>query len=696
MDRIINLLQDGNYNINEISTRLGMSTKEILKILNNLEDDLIVYVNRKNKYGLIEKSKYELGTVLYIEDGDGYVLLDNGNQVSIPKKDMHNARVNDTVCIEITNKNKDDMQGRVLKIKKTNERYVGEIVLKYNNVFIYPDQNIKYQIKYLGDSTKLLGGYKVLFELDEKITEYTYSARIIEILGHKDDPNTEMVAVLKKHNVETEFSEDVLNQASKIDLTLKKSDIDYILSHGEDLRDENIFTIDGDDTKDLDDAVSIKKIGDYYNLKVSIANVSYYVKPDSLIFNDAMKRGTSIYIPGSNVPMLPRELSNGICSLNPNVDRIALTFDMLIDNEGNIVEYGIYDSIIRSRKQMTYENVNKILEEGIVPLGYEEFVEDLNLMKELHLILRKKKIDRGFIDFDLNENKVVLAPSGKVKEIVVRERKIAERLIEDFMVQTGELASKFLDDENILHVYRVHGYPSEERIMRAKKILELLNCDSDRLNNPTSKNIQLLLDSLKEKKNYLLIAREVLKCMQTAIYSTKNEGHYALCTSSICQVTSPIRRAGDLINHILIRDNIYSTGVGGLNIKKLSYLSNNCSKTERNADLCEKESKNIKICEYMANHIGEEYEGVITYVNKEQICVEIENQIEGYIDIETINDKLRYNEETLSLTSITGIRYMLGTRIGVEVSGIDYANKKVYFKEVKKVSKKVKSKKLYS
>lgn len=696
MERIINLLQDGNYNINEISSKLGLTPKEVEKILKDLEDNLIVYVNRKNKYGLIERSKYRIGTVLSIYEGDGYIILDNDEYVTISQKNMHCAKVNDIVCVEIINKNKENLEGKVLKIKKVNERYTGEVVFKNNSMYIKPDNNIKYSIKYLGDSSKLLDGYKVLFELDEKISNYVYNARIVEVLGHKDDPKTEMITILKKHNVETEFPEDVQKQADNISLELGKFDIDQVLKHGEDLRDENTVTIDGDDSKDLDDAISIKKIGDYYNLKVSIANVSYYVRPDTPIFNDALKRGTSIYIPGSNVPMLPRELSNGICSLNPNVDRIALTFDMLIDCEGNVLTYSIYDSIIRSRKQMTYKNVNKILEDNIIPSGYEDFVSDLNLMKELHLILRKKKIDRGFIDFEINENNVILEDSGKVKEVTTRKRGIAEKIIEDFMVQTGELASQFLDEENLIHIYRVHGYPSEERLMHAKKILELLNHDSNRLNEPTSKNIQLLLDSLKKEKNYLLLAKEILKCMQTAIYSTTNEGHYALCTPSICQVTSPIRRAGDLLNHILIRNNIYSTGLGSINLKKLSYYATNCSKTERNADLCENECKNIKICEYMSKHINEEYEGIITSINRNEICVEIENQIEGYIDIETMNEKLRYNEEMLSLTSITGIRYMLGSKIKVEVVGIDYANRKVCFKESKKVSKKTKTKKLYS
>ena len=674
-EEILKILNNGSaLTLNDIANKLKTNdTRKVSKVLDDLVDNLEVYITRKNKYTLFQNCKLRKGSLMIKNDSTGIVTLEDYEQVYITQRDLHGAKDGDIVAIEITNKKGSELYGRVVKIKKRdNKRIVGELVLKKDYAYIRPDTKENFSIFYDGPTVNLVDGMKVIVELTDKLNQNTYDSRIIEVIGHKDDPNIDMLSLLRLHNINIDFPNEVLKEIEEIPNEVTEEEIIECLNRGgEDLRDERTVTIDGDDTKDFDDAITIKKIGNLYDLKVSIANVSNYVKVDTNMFTDAIRRGTSVYIPGSSIPMLPRKLSNGICSLNPNVDRLALTFEMLIDLEGNVVDFSIYDSIINSKMRMTYSNVNKILEEGIVPEGYEEYLPDLKIMEELHKILRKKKIDRGYIDFEIDENNIHLDKDGKPVDITYEKRGTAEKIIEDFMVQTGESASHYLDSiETDTHIYRIHGEPNEEKVEKLRNYLTLLGCNTDRLNNLSPKNMQLLLEQLKSRKEYLIIARELLKCMQKAIYSTKNIGHFASASPSTCQVTSPIRRAGDLVNHILIRENIYHTGVGSINDKMLSYMANHASVTERNAASCEMKAKKMKAAEYMLEHVGEEFEGMITHVNANGMYVELPNLIEGFIDINSLNGSFKYYEERFAIISKSlNKRYFLGDKIKVVVKG---------------------------
>lgn len=674
-EEILKILNNGSaLTLNDIANKLKTNdTRKVSKVLDDLVDNLEVYITRKNKYTLFQNCKLRKGSLMIKNDSTGIVTLEDYEQVYITQRDLHGAKDGDIVAIEITNKKGSELYGRVIKIKKRdNKRIVGELVLKKDYAYIRPDTKENFSIFYDGPTVNLVDGMKVIVELTDKLNQNTYDSRIIEVIGHKDDPNIDMLSLLRLHNINIDFPNEVLKEIEEIPNEVTEEEIIECLNRGgEDLRDERTVTIDGDDTKDFDDAITIKKIGNLYDLKVSIANVSNYVKVDTNMFTDAIRRGTSVYIPGSSIPMLPRKLSNGICSLNPNVDRLALTFEMLIDLEGNVVDFSIYDSIINSKMRMTYSNVNKILEEGIVPEGYEEYLPDLKIMEELHKILRKKKIDRGYIDFEIDENNIHLDKDGKPVDITYEKRGTAEKIIEDFMVQTGESASHYLDSiETDTHIYRIHGEPNEEKVEKLRNYLTLLGCNTDRLNNLSPKNMQLLLEQLKSRKEYLIIARELLKCMQKAIYSTKNIGHFASASPSTCQVTSPIRRAGDLVNHILIRENIYHTGVGSINDKMLSYMANHASVTERNAASCEMKAKKMKAAEYMLEHVGEEFEGMITHVNANGMYVELPNLIEGFIDINSLNGSFKYYEERFAIISKSlNKRYFLGDKIKVVVKG---------------------------
>lgn len=694
---VLNILSDGrSLTLNEISTKSGINNLEkTKKILDSLVDELEVFVTRKNKYSIFSNSKMLKGKVNLLKDGSGYVILDDYEKVYVSKRDLHCAKDDDIVAIEIVSNKQNGKTGRVVLIKKRdNKRVIGEVVVKNDIVYIKPDTKEDYYINYYGNKDNLVNGLKVVVELTNKVNDKIYACDIVEIIGHKDDPNVDILSVIKKYNIVIDFPEEVLKDAEEINDEVIEEDIQECLSHGgKDLRSELTFTIDGDDTKDFDDAITIKKENDTYNLKVSIANVSLYAGVDSNIFNEAMRRGTSVYLANSSIPMLPRKLSNGICSLNPGVDRMALTFDMTFDLEGNIIDFQIYDSIINSKKRMTYSEVNKILEDGLYIDGYNDFINELTISKELSELIRKNKMDRGYIDFEIEEAKIKVDEKGKATDIKRYDRGISEKIIEDFMVITGEYTSMFLDDiAKDKHIYRVHDLPREEKIYRLKMYLDLLKCKTDRLDELSAKNMQLLLSQVKDRKQYLIIARELLKCMQKAYYSTKNIGHFALAIPSDCQITSPIRRAGDLVNHVLVRDAIYSTGVGSLTKNKMDFLALNASRTERNAASCEAEVNKMKMAEYMFSHIGKEYQGMITHICKNGFYVELPNLVEGFVDIKSlVDDKYIYNEEKFSLIGKNKHkRYFLGDKVDIIVKGVNISERIIDFEVKEKEKSKVK------
>ena len=434
-----------------------------------------------------------------------------------------------------------------------------------------------------------------------------------------------------------------------------------------------IFTIDGDDTKDIDDALSIKVLNNgNYEVGVHIANVSHYVKPNTKLFANATERGTSVYIPGASIPMLPRELSNGICSLNPNVERLALSFIMELDKSGKVVNFKTHESIIKSNIQMTYKKVNQILENKEIPEGYEDYVTTLKLLNRVALKIRSNRIKKGAIDFDMNENKIILDENGKAVDVVLRTRGAGEKLIEDYMVLTGEQCSIYLDKQNEpTHVYRNHETPNFTKI---GKFISYLNQLGYKKLTACVKElkpieIQTLLDNLKDAPEYEILKRELLKCMTKAIYEANNKGHFALGLDTYCQTTSPIRRAGDLVNHVLIKENIYGNQKVTME-KSVSELATTASSKERAAAECEKACVKLKTAEYMMDHIGEEFEGTITSMARWGMYVELPNLIEGLINIKSMKDD-NYTldvEKQMMVGRTTKRAYKLGDKVTIRVA----------------------------
>ena len=451
-----------------------------------------------------------------------------------------------------------------------------------------------------------------------------------------------------------------------------------------DLTDVTIFTIDGDDTKDIDDAVSIKKEDGYYILGVHIADVTNYVKEGSPLFESAYEKGTSSYLADTVLPMLPHELSNGICSLNEGVDRLTIRCVMKIDTRGKIVDHDIFPSVINSKKKMTYKNVNKIIMEDIIPEGYENFADDLKLMHELAQILRKEKINRGYIDFDLDEAKIIQDENGKAIDVVKRQQLDGEKLIEDFMIAANETVATHIYNMDLPFVYRIHGKPNPEKIEDFVNFVKLLGYKLDvSTEDITPKKMQDILDSLHEKKEFEILSDMLLRSMKKAVYSSNNIGHFGLASKIYTHFTSPIRRFPDLMVHTLLHKYLFENMVNMPTIRYYeNYLPDACehaSKKEVDAQSAEREVLDMKMAEYMESHIGQEYTGIISGVTNFGLFVKLPNLIEGLVHISTLKGFCTYVPNLLSLVSDGKIRYSLGQQVKVRVTGASKENSTIDF-----------------
>ena len=459
-----------------------------------------------------------------------------------------------------------------------------------------------------------------------------------------------------------------------------------------DLRNEEIFTIDGDDTKDIDDAISIKKLPNgNYELGVHIADVSYYVREGSPLDNEAMERGTSVYLVDRVIPMLPHELSNGICSLNPDVDRLAMSCVMEFDGEGRQVNYEIFPSVIRSRIQMTYKKVNSILEKNILPDGYEPYEKSLRLMGELSKILRKAKVKRGYIDFGVDEAKILVDEKCVPTDIVLRDRGVGENMIEDFMIAANECVATHIYFMNLPFIYRVHEYPKEEKIRSFLGFVSSLGYTiTGNVKDVKPTTIQMILEQLREKPEFKILSSLMLRSMQKAVYKPENLGHYGLASTCYTHFTSPIRRYPDLTVHRLLRTYLFEgkMDMGTLRKweEKLVYISEQSSSRERASIDCEREVEDMKMAEYMEQHIGEHFVGMVSSVTSFGMFVELDNLIEGLVPLRDMNDFFHYDEEHMTLTGEkTHVKYRIGDKVEIKVVKASKEERTIDFEVIKKI-----------
>lgn len=690
-EKILELLKQEKkaLDIFEIEEELKLNKTELtilMKTLNKLEEELKIYRTKKNNYMLFTNSNLKIGKMLMTTKGYGFVDIGTNEDVFIPVDSINKAIHNDTVVVEITSKGLEKPEGRIVKIVDRNlNNMVGEVYYKQGKPFVdLDDKKIKIQVAIDPKKTKgAMPGHKVIVKITNKLQNNNYKGEIIKILGHKNDPGVDILSIVAKYEIKTEYDEKVMQQADSLPTEVleqeKKNRID--------LTDQMIFTIDGDDTKDIDDAISYKKLTNgNHELGVHIADVSHYVTEDSPLDKEAYERGTSVYLADRVIPMLPHKLSNGICSLNPEVERLATSCVMEINEQGNIINYNIFKSIIKSRKQMTYKNVNKILEENIIPEGYEPYAETLRQMGNLAKILRKNKINRGYIDFEIDESKIIVDEHGKAIDVKLRERGAGEKLIEDFMIAANESVATYINNMDLPFVYRIHGEPSEEKIDNFIKFISILGYKiNTNRKEITPKNMQLMLEQLKNKKEYPILSSILLRSMQKAVYDKNNIGHFGLASKCYTHFTSPIRRYPDLIVHRLLNEYIFLSHIDEPTVDKYDYklkdITQHSSERERASVDCEREVDDMKKAEYMMDHIGEEYEGMISSVMPFGMFIELPNLIEGLVHIDDLEgDQYTYNEDTFSIVGRNNKRgFRMGDKVKIVVKSANKENKTIDF-----------------
>ena len=701
--KILQLLKDENYKPmkpKEIAMLMRVPKNEyndFLNVLGNLELNLKIQKNRKNQYRIVEKVYYD-GIYRKHSKGFGFVKIESDeDEIYISKDNSLNALNGDRVLIEIVEeKNKlKKAEGRIVKILKHEKNTVVGIFQNNKNFgFVVPDDknfgtDIFISKKNFG---KARNNHKVLVQ----ITKYPQKGKkaegkIIEVLGNVNEAGVDMLSLIKENNLPARFPEQVVQEAIKCGNKIDETDI----KNRVDLRGQNIFTIDGEDAKDLDDAVRVIKLENgNYKLDVHIADVSYYVKPNSLLDQEALIRGTSIYMLARVIPMLPRELSNGICSLNAGEDRFTLSCSMEINEKGDVISTEIYKAVINVTERMSYTDVQKILDNSDeeVVNKYKKYIKDFKLMEELALILKNKRLDKGYLNLEIPESKIELDIDGRVVNIKKYETSFANEIIEQFMLTANEqIAEKFywLDAP---FIYRVHEKPDYEKVQELNKFLInfglMIKANKD---NIYPKEFAKILDQVKGKEEEKVVSNLVLRTLKIARYEEINEGHFGIASKYYCHFTSPIRRYPDLFIHRVIskylEENYDVDEKFILEYKEQAKdRAKRASEREKIATKVERDSEALKKAEFMENKIGEEYDGIISSVTSFGIFVELDNTVEGLIRFDDLgNEYFIYDEEKKRLIGEkTNKIYKIGDKVRIRVKDANKLLRTVDFELVSK------------
>ena len=688
-EKILEFIKSTNtvYNVKSLYKEFG--SKDLVRnVLDNLEQNGDIVITANGKVLDFLKSGLKKGKFIANKKGYGFVEFDKEEEdIYIPKESVLNAIDGDIVVIEVAKVNKGEKPyGRIFKVIKRNKDYlVGEIVIENDNYYVLPDNDI-YKFKVLipkEETNSLVEGMKVLVKVIDNKNSNIYHGSIEKVIGHKDDPLIDVLAVAYDNGFYLEDSIEVKKQLEQIPSIVTEEEI----VNRKDLREEEIFTIDGSDTKDIDDAISIKKEANgNYILGVHIADVTYYFKENSPLDNSAYDKATSVYLTNYVLPMLPHQLSNGICSLNEGVDRLTITCEVKFDNNANIIDYDIYESVINSKKKMTYESVNRLLEENIVDEGYEDYVSSLKLMNELSSKIRKNKVKRGYIEFLSDEIKIIVDEYGIPIDIHQKEQKTGEKLIEDFMIVANESVATRIKDMGLPNIYRIHEKPKIEKI---KEFLGYVTSLGYKLTGDFSKlepkDIQNMLEQLKDKKEFAILSDMLLRCMQKAIYSNENIGHFGLASPCYTHFTSPIRRYPDEIVHRLLRKYLFKHDYSNESMdnleSKIAMQAEHSSIMERKAVECEREVNDMKMAEYMESHIGEEFDGTIVGVKNFGMFVKLTNLVEGAVSIRDLGNYFTYDEKGHTLRGGNKI-YKLGDSVRIRVKAASKAARRIDFEIV--------------
>ena len=691
---VYNLICDDMYvpmKIKELAIVLNVKKEErpeLEQILNELLAEGKVSLSKRGKYTKSEE-KQVVGTFTAHAKGFGFVTVEGEEEdIFIPESKVGDALHMDTVQVVVspvaTGRRKEGVIVKVL------ERGMKQLVCTYeqskNFGFAVPDNPRFGQDIFipLEKSKGAVKGHKVVVE----ITKYAKpgkspEGKVVEILGHINDPGTDILSIVRAYDLPVEFSEKIMHQVENVAKEVSTAD----MAGRMDLRDVVMVTIDGEDAKDLDDAVSVTMNGENYVLGVHIADVTNYVQEKSALDVEALKRGTSVYLVDRVIPMLPHALSNGICSLNAGENRLALSCIMTINPKGEVIDHTIAETVIKVNTRMSYTSVKKILEDKDEEetTKYKELVPMFELMRDLAAILRKKRMTRGSIDFDFPETKVILDASGKPTEIKPYDRNVATKIIEDFMLIANETVAADYFWQELPFVYRTHDNPDSEKMQKLSAFINnfgyMIHISRDEVH---PKELQKLLMKIEGSPEEALISRLTLRSMKQARYTTVNSGHFGLAANYYCHFTSPIRRYPDLQIHRIIKENLR----GRMNEKRIKHyeeilndVAKQSSEMERRAEEAERETVKLKKVEYMEDHIGEVFEGVISGVMEWGIFVELPNTVEGLVRVADMEDDFyHFIEETYEMIGErTGKSYKLGQKVKVCVEGTDRVTRTIDF-----------------
>ena len=684
------VLSEYEFTFQEILQLLEWSQKKrkmYKQLLNAWEESGEIYLKRNGKYTLPEKEGFVKGEISISSGNFGFLDINGQASVFIPGTYLNTAMNGDTVLVRILKESSDNKkrEGEVYKvIKRNRDVIVGIFEHNLSFGFVRPRNSPKdiYIPKKLikGAKTGDLVAVKVDFWGDD---ERKPEGGIVSILGSPKDTEALISSLLLNEGIEEKFPNEVLQELDKID-----EDFSDELENRKDLRHLDIITIDGSDAKDLDDAVYVEKTEDGYKLFVSIADVSYYVRENTELDTEALKRGNSIYLVDRVIPMLPRKLSNNLCSLNPNEDKLTFTVEMDLDKRGKVIKNDFYKSVIKSKYRMTYENVNIILEKDEESEEYRNLYdkyrkidEMLKNMLELSKIIRSNKKRRGSIDFELPEIKVVLDENKAVKDIVLRSRGEAERIIEDFMVIANETVAEKLFWEEIPAIYRVHEDPDKAKVQALNETLIKFGYSLKGLEEIHPGKFQNIIERTTGLPEGYLIHKLILRAMQRARYANKNLGHFGLASKYYLHFTSPIRRYSDLIVHRMLGRSIEKfmsekeKAKYGANFEA---IASSISRTERVADKLEEDSVKIKLIEYMQDKIGQVYVARLSGMNKNKIFMELENHIEVVYNVTTARDNFIYDEENFKIVDKRNNEsYTMGSTMKVSIVSASYAKMEI-------------------
>ncbi|WP_256993213.1 ribonuclease R [Enterococcus hirae] len=695
-----------SFSMEEIAQGLGLQKSEDFKLLvqtiAQMEREQSVVFTKKGKVKLPLKPVLIEGTFRANERGFGFVTIDpEEDDIYIPKEATGYAMDGDTVAIDIIKTADTAMdrgaEGKVVEIRKrATTQLAGEFVAYTEEeisetdlygVVIPKDKKLnQFKVYAAAEGIRPVDGSIVMVELThypEKNYATSLEGIVKQVIGHKNDPGMDILSIVVSNGIPTKFPDDVLAEADQVPDMINEKD----LVGRRDLREQLIVTIDGEDAKDLDDAVTVKKLanGNYF-LGVHIADVSNYVTEGSQLDREAYERGTSVYLTDRVIPMIPQRLSNGICSLNPHVPRLTMSCEMEIDPNGQVVSHDIFPSVIQTTERMTYTAVNQISEEQDeqVMERYQQLVPMFQEMQELHQILEEMRIRRGAISFEDREAKILVEPDGQPTDILLRSRGVGERLIESFMLAANETVAEHFNKRNFPFIYRIHEQPKEEKMQRFFDFASALGIVVRGTKGTiTPKDLQKVIENVEDKPESAVINTMLLRSMQQARYSEDNFGHYGLAAEYYTHFTSPIRRYPDLIVHRLIRS--YGQDPSEANQtyweNELPEIAEHSSKMERRAVEAEREVDAMKKAEYMMDKVGEEFEGIISSVVKFGLFIELPNTIEGLIHINELKqDYFHFIENHLALVGErTGLTFKIGQKVRVKVIKADPEERAIDF-----------------